>query len=90
MASAWRACSPSSLSAAAATGVIERQVAGLPMVIACQYLEDPEYNRYTIEYVAQSVGYANKTTFYAAFKKHTGLTPSQYQRLGLQQRKKTL
>ena len=57
---------------------------------ACQYLEDPEYNRYTIEYVAQSVGYANKTTFYAAFKKHTGLTPSQYQRLGLQQRKKTL
>lgn len=55
---------------------------------ACQYLEDPEYSRYTIEYVAQSVGYANKTTFYAAFKKHTGLTPSQYQQLSAQQRKK--
>lgn len=41
-----------SLSAAAATGVIERQVAGLPMVIACQYLEDGSLPNVAIDNIA--------------------------------------
>ena len=41
-----------SLSATAATSVIERQVAGLPMVIACQYLENGSLPNVAIDNIA--------------------------------------
>lgn len=41
-----------SLSAAAAASVIERQVAGLPMVVACQYLEHSSLPNVTIDNIA--------------------------------------
>ncbi|MGI6222599.1 MAG: helix-turn-helix domain-containing protein [Prevotella sp.] len=37
--------------------------------------------QYTIEAVAQSVGYKSRSSFVTAFKRFTGLPPSEYQRL---------
>lgn len=41
-------------------------------------LTDPEYSNYTIEAIANSVGFKSKSTFYNAFKKHIGISPSDY------------
>lgn len=45
---------------------------------ACKLFEKAEYQNYTIEAIAQEVGFKNRTTFNPIFKKHTGITPSQY------------
>lgn len=51
---------------------------------ACKKLGDPvNYGRYTIEAISQSVGYKSRTSLISAFKKETGLTPSEYQKLAL-------
>lgn len=43
-------------------------------------LGDNKNNKFTIEGIAANVGFSNKATFNAAFKKHTGLTPSFYKK----------
>lgn len=49
---------------------------------ACKRLSDSDnYGHFTIEAISQSVGYKSRTSLITAFKKETGLTPSEYQRL---------
>lgn len=49
---------------------------------ACARLEDQvNYGNLTIEAITQSVGYKSRTSLVTAFKKETGLTPSDYQRI---------
>ena len=45
---------------------------------AKEKLLDPKLSHYTILAIAFEAGFNAKSTFYAAFKKHTGMTPSQY------------
>lgn len=47
---------------------------------ARKLLADPQYNHFTIESVAQMVGYNSKSAFNRSFKKITGLTPSFFQK----------
>ena len=52
---------------------------------ASRRLADLEhYGDYTIEAIAQSVGFKSCTSFVALFKKLTGLTPSAYQKMARQ------
>ena len=47
---------------------------------ACKCITDQQhYGHLTIEAIAQSVGFRSRTTFATAFKRITGLTPSEYQ-----------
>ncbi|MGI6223653.1 MAG: helix-turn-helix domain-containing protein [Prevotella sp.] len=49
---------------------------------ACKRLNDQEhYGNYTIEAIANSVGFKSRANFATNFKRFTGLTPSAYQRL---------
>ena len=49
---------------------------------ACKRMGDVEhYGNYTIEAISESVGFKSRSTFVTSFKRITGLTPSQYQRL---------
>lgn len=49
---------------------------------ACKRMGDVEhYGNYTIEAISESVGFKSRSTFVASFKRITGLTPSQYQRM---------
>jgi AraC-like DNA-binding protein len=41
-------------------------------------LGDPRTRHFTMEVIAQEAGFNNKTTFNAAFKKYTGMTPTQF------------
>lgn len=50
--------------------------------LACQRLVDPAYARYTVEGIAQDLGFRSRTNFIAVFKRTTGLTPSEYRRMG--------
>ncbi|MEE9407627.1 MAG: helix-turn-helix domain-containing protein [Polaribacter sp.] len=44
-----------------------------------------EYKNYTITSIGLESGFNSKSSFYATFKKHTGLTPTQYQNTSLKQ-----
>ena len=49
---------------------------------ACIRLRDTAgYGNYTVEAISESVGYRSRTGFSSLFKKATGLSPSEYQRL---------
>ena len=49
---------------------------------ACKRMGDIEhYGNYTIEAISESVGFKSRSTFVTSFKRITGLTPSQYQRM---------
>ena len=53
---------------------------------ACKRMGDIEkYGNYTIEAISESVGFKSRSTFVSSFKRMTGLTPSQYQRLAYQE-----
>lgn len=47
---------------------------------ACRRFDEPEFQNLTIEAISRSVGFKSRTTFVNAFKKETGMTPSEYQR----------
>ncbi|MGN0211237.1 MAG: helix-turn-helix domain-containing protein [Muribaculaceae bacterium] len=48
---------------------------------ACRRIHNEElYGNYTIEAIGNSVGFKSRSTFIAAFKKQTGLTPSEYKK----------
>lgn len=47
--------------------------------IVCHRIsDDPQYQKLTIEGIANSVGFKSRTAFINAFKREVGLTPSQY------------
>lgn len=49
---------------------------------ACKRINDQEhFGHLTIEAVANSVGFKSRTSFVQSFKRYTGLTPSEYQRI---------
>ena len=41
-------------------------------------LKDPEENQFVVLKIAYDVGFNSKSTFNTAFKKFTGMSPSQY------------
>ncbi|WP_159102670.1 helix-turn-helix domain-containing protein [Flectobacillus major] len=53
-------------------------------------LEDDEYQNYSIEGISKDCGFNAKSTFFTVFKKHTGVTPMEYQKNARQNTKKTL
>ena len=55
---------------------------------ACRRISDTEhYGNLTIDAIATSVGFKSRTSFFNAFKRETGLTPSEYQRLAAAEQK---
>lgn len=48
---------------------------------ACRRFKNPKFRLMTLEALANSVGFKARSSFIAAFKKYTGLTPSQYKKL---------
>lgn len=51
---------------------------------AKQWLSDPQRSKATMLAIAFESGFKSKSTFNSAFKKHTGITPSQYKKSQLQ------
>ncbi|MFY7826528.1 MAG: helix-turn-helix domain-containing protein [Flectobacillus sp.] len=43
-------------------------------------LSDDEFQNYSIEGISKDCGFNAKSTFFTVFKKHTGLTPSEFQK----------
>jgi YesN/AraC family two-component response regulator len=48
--------------------------------ISKEMLMNPEFDHYSTEGIAKSVGFNSKSTFYAAFKKYTGVTPIEFKK----------
>ena len=46
--------------------------------IAKELLVSPEYNKLTIEAIAEKAGFNSKSPFFNAFKKHSGMTPKAF------------
>ena len=53
---------------------------------ACRRQTSSEYDKYTLMGIGRNLGFNSSSTFIAAFKKVTGMTPSVYQRLALNQK----
>ncbi len=51
---------------------------GYRVIEAQRLLTHPNYSNYPIRSVGLEAGFNSKSAFYAAFKKHTGMTPSEY------------
>jgi AraC-like DNA-binding protein len=47
---------------------------------AKEKLADPKLSHFTVLAIAYDIGFNAKSTFYAVFKKHTGMTPSEYRK----------
>jgi AraC-like DNA-binding protein len=43
-------------------------------------LSNPEYSNYTIVAIGLEAGFNSKASFYRAFRKFEGMTPSEYQK----------
>jgi YesN/AraC family two-component response regulator len=43
-------------------------------------LNDPKYSNYSLLGIANDVGFSSKSNFYATFKKHKGITPTEYRK----------
>jgi AraC-like DNA-binding protein len=43
-----------------------------------QVMETDDYKKFTLEALAKDAGFSSRTTFFTAFKKHTGDSPAQY------------
>ncbi|SHI52106.1 helix-turn-helix domain-containing protein [Pseudozobellia thermophila] len=50
------------------------------VIEAKDMLTDPKYEDYTILSIGLEAGFNSKSTFYSAFKKHTGVTPTQFRK----------
>jgi len=46
--------------------------------VAKEILISPDYNKLTIDAIAEKAGFNSKSPFYAAFKKGTGMTPKEF------------
>ena len=44
-----------------------------------QRLQDIRNNKYSIEAIGKDCGFSSRSSFYNSFKKHTGITPTQFQ-----------
>ena len=53
---------------------------GYRVKAAQKMLVDPVWSPYTIVSIAYEAGFNAKSTFYAVFRKHAGMTPSQYRK----------
>lgn len=51
------------------------------IMLACRRLVDSAYDCYTIKAISESLGYGTHASFINAFRKATGLTPSQYKKI---------
>ena len=49
--------------------------------MACRRLADSSYANYTIKAIGESLGFGSYASFISVFRKSTGLTPSQYQKM---------
>ena len=46
--------------------------------MAKEILSSLDFNRHTIDSIAEMAGFKSKSPFYLAFKKHTGMTPKEF------------
>lgn len=53
---------------------------------ACRRMDSPEYDLWSVEGIAESVGYAQRNTFSTNFKKFTGMTLKEYKKLSKEDR----
>ena len=49
---------------------------------ACRRFQGPEYERYSTDGIAKSVGFQSRSAFNSNFKKVTGLSVREYKALG--------
>jgi AraC-like DNA-binding protein len=47
---------------------------------AVKILSDPKYDYFSMDYLAEEVGFSNRFTFSAVFKKTVGITPSEFKK----------
>lgn len=58
---------------------------------ACRRLADFEhFGHLTIEAISESVGFKSRTTFLTAFKRSIGMSPSEYQKMAIEQHQKAI
>ena len=54
--------------------------AGVALRMPFDEIADPKNDVYTLEYIAEKIGYSSMSTFHKAFKSITGITPFFYKK----------